>query len=501
MTHFRNTLMSKQRWLLSLVLFAVTFEFIGCGAADIQAAKAYRQKRDFERANEMLLKAINEEPTSDEAWYLYVVNLYDLRQYEKIAEVIDTAMLYSTTHRGELQDFRRSTWVQLFNGGLQAYNENPESPEAQKAAIALLESARLLAPDQPETYDMLGNIYLEGIHDTAKAVEIYSQELNSVASSHQQGISSGLMLNMSPAAVERAIGGAPANKQTIAISQSDSAMIYVYPSKEAYVYFVRAPKPPREWQVIGWRFTPNEVTGMQPLAISQNAYIFVANNHYQKGIAALNRHDTTTGANEFDKALPLLMTLQQIDPSNDDAASMIPDIYKRLNRTEKAKQEYQKLLAEHPSKESYVSYGYLLMNSQDFQGAADAFQKALDLEPNYPSALFDLAATYRNWAKSDQDANRQKDARAKLLKSIEYFERLHAINRKEYDVIAQLFDSYKLLQQKDKAVSLLSEMEAWKSSESANDAQYWQLLGQLYAFTDRPKDSEAAFKRADQISH
>jgi tetratricopeptide (TPR) repeat protein len=499
MTTFRNNLFGKQRWLLSLLLFAVSFEFMACGAADIQSAKAYRQRRDYVRADEMLQKALKEEPTNDEAWYLYIVNLYDLKQFEKIATQIDTAMLYSTSHRGELADLKRNTWIELYNGGLGAYNANPESKEAQQAAIGYLEAARQLAPDQPETYDLLGNIYIEGVHDTAKAVETFSQELNSVSASHQQGIATGLMLNMSPSSVERAIGGAPARIQMIPVTQSDSAMIYVYPSKQAYIYFLRAQKAPRDWQLMGWRFTPVETQGLQPLGVSRNAYLFVANNSYQSGVAALARHDTAAAFADFDKAIPLLVTLQQINPGDEDAARLLPDIYKRTNRTEKAKEEYKKLLAEHPSKEYYVNYGYMLMNSQDYQGASEAFQKALEFDANYQPALYDLAATYRNWAKADQEAKRAPDARAKLEKSTQYFERLHVIDKTSFEVIAQLFDSYKLLKQKDKAVTLLAEMEGWKNGEPANHADYWKLLGQLYAFTDHPKESEAAFKRADQL--
>jgi tetratricopeptide (TPR) repeat protein len=502
MTNFRNNLFGKRRWVLSILLFAVSFEFVSCGAADIQSAKAYRQKRDFERANTMLERALKEEPTNDEAWYLYVVNLYDLNQLEKIADVIDTAMLYSVSHRAELENFKRDTWGRLFYGGYQAYNENPESAEAQQAAIHLLETAQKLSPDQPETYDLLGNIYIDGVHDTAKAVEIFSKELNAVSASHQQGVAMGLMLNQSPASVERAIGGAPAQKRMIPITQSDSAMIYTYPSKMLYVYFEHPPKNSSEWRLTGWRVTPIENQGLQVLRFSTTPYIYVANRAYLKGREALANHDTATATQQFDQAIPLLVMLQQVDPSNDDAAKLIPQMYTQLNRMDKAKDEYRKYVAEHPTREAYVNYGTLLMNSQDYPGAAQQFQKALDIDPNYPSALYDLAATYRNWAKADQDAKKPATVITdELKKSTDFFERLHNLDRRNYDYIDQLFYNYKLLKLKDKAVSLLAELEGWKTSDAANDAQYWQLLGQLYAFTDRPKDSEAAFKHADQLSH
>jgi tetratricopeptide (TPR) repeat protein len=503
MKYIRNILLEKQRWLLGMLLFSLTFEFVACGAADIQSAKAYRQRRDYVRADEMLQKALKEEPTNDEAWYLYIVNLYDLKQFEKLSTQIDTAMLYSTTHRNELQDVKRSTWIELYNGGLGAYNANPESKEAQQAAIGYLESARQLAPEQPETYDLLAQIYYTA-GDTAKAVETYSQELNSVSASHQQGLGMGLMLKMNPAAVERTIGGAPARTQMVAIGANDSAMIYVYPSKQAYVYFERAPKAPRDWQLTGWRITPVEFQGLQPLRISVDAYTLVANSYYQQGLRSLAAGNKDAASTEFDKAIPLLMALQQIDPSNDFAAQAIPDIYMRLNRTEKARQEYEKVLADHPSMNNYVAYGSLLLKAQDFPGAIGAFQKALDIDPNFEPALFDIAAAYKNWARADQDLKDPKktaDIKSKIEKSAQFFERLHTVNKTDYSALSNLAENYLVLNQKDKAVALISELEAMKNGNAANDPTFWETLGRLYARADRAKDSEAAFKHADELSH
>ncbi len=342
------------RTLLLAVLTTFAFEFAGCGAADVQSAKLYRQRRDYITADKMLQKAITEDPTNDEAWYLYAENLNDLKQYEKIAEIIDTAMLYSTTHREELQVLRHNTWIELYNGGLGAYQANPDSKEAQQSAITYLESAQKLEPDQPETYELLGQVYYSS-GDTAKGLANYLAEINQVSASYDQGVTMGLMLHASTDAVERAIGGAPAKKVTVPINSTDSALIYVYPSKQVYVYFERQVKPPHAWELTGWRVTSSDAEGMQPIQVSTQSYEFVSNDYYQKGLAAQRAGDNATRDANFEKALPLLMTLQQIDPSNDFASQAIPDIYTRMERTDKAKQEYERILADHPSKEMYIS--------------------------------------------------------------------------------------------------------------------------------------------------
>ncbi len=219
-------------------------------------------------------------------------------------------MLYSTTHREELQVLRHNTWIELYNGGLGAYNANPDNKEAQQSAITYLESARKLEPDQPETYELLGQVYYSA-GDTAKGLENYLAEINQVSASYDQGGTRGLMLHATTDAVERAIGGAPAKKQSISIGNSDSALVYVYPSKQTYVYFERMVKPPHTWELTGWRVTSSDAEGMQPLRVSTQSYEFVANDYYQKGLAAQRAGNKADMSAKFEKASPLLMTLQQ----------------------------------------------------------------------------------------------------------------------------------------------------------------------------------------------
>src|SRR5581483_1778041 len=419
-----------QRTLLLSILVTMSIELVGCGAADVQSAKLYRNRRDYVTADKMLQKAVTEDPTNDEAWYLYAENLYDLKEYEKIASIIDTAMLYSTTHRTELQTLKHNTWIELYNGALGAYNANPDSKEAQQAAITYLEAAQKLEPAQPETYELLGTVYYAS-GDTAKGLQNYLAEIDQVSSSYDQGVTMGLMLHMSPDAVTRAIGGTPARTLTVPIGGSDSSMIYVYPSKNAYIYFEKTDKPPYNWQLTGWRVTSLDAEGLQPLRVSTQAYELVANNYYQRGLSEQQRNDKNAANADFQKAIPLLMTLQPIDPSDEFASQAIPDIYTRMERTEKAKQEYERILADHPSKPMYISYGTLLMKANDYQGAIAQYQKALALAPNDESALYDIAAAYKNWAIEDQKANKKTEYTSEIEQSTSYFEKLHAVDKND----------------------------------------------------------------------
>jgi tetratricopeptide (TPR) repeat protein len=496
------------RFVFFLFFCTASIQFLGCGSAEISSAKLYRQQRNYPKAEQLLLQALKSNPSDDEAWTLYVQNLYDLRKYEKIAEVIDTARLYAITHRADVDNVRQNTWAQLYNGGLDAYNQNPDSKEQQKAAIGFLEAAKKLAPEQPETYEVLGQVYFAS-GDTAKSIETYNNAIRQMSSSHEQGVALGIMLKMSAPNVVQAIGGDPARKLTVPLTSSDSAMVYVYPSKEAYIYFERQAKAPHAYQLMGWRFTSNEQMGLQPLRVSTLPYQTVANFYYQKGLAAFEAKDKEGMTQNLEKAIPMLLMIQRLDPADEFASAAIPDIYLKLERTEKAKQQYEKLLQDHPSKSLYVAYGTLLLKANDYEGAIANYDKALAIDPAYESALYNTAAAYKNWAAAEQKANPatgKKNPKADLIKqrmekSTDYFERLHAVNKNDFNTLANLIDNYEVLDKKDKSAKAFIDMEALKSTEAANDPLYWEFLGKTYARLNKADEAAAAYKKADQLKH
>jgi tetratricopeptide (TPR) repeat protein len=170
----------------------------------------------------------------------------------------------------------------------------------------------------------------------------------------------------------------------------------------------------------------------------------------------------------------------------------------REEKTEKARQQYERILGEHPSKQMYVSYGTLLMKTQDYQGAVSAYEKALALDPGFPSALYDIAAAYKNWAKANQDA-KKPDWKQQLDKSTDYFERLHALDKNDANVLVQLAENYDVSNKRDKAIALVGDMEALKTTDAGNTHEYWEMLGRLYARANRGADSQAAYKKADEL--
>ncbi|MBS1904539.1 MAG: tetratricopeptide repeat protein [Bacteroidetes bacterium] len=490
---------NRTRVAIVVAALALSIQYIGCGGAELSSAKLYRQQRNYNKANELLLQALKNDPHSDEGWALYVTNLYDLNQYEKIASVIDSAKLYAIKNRATVENIRHETWIQLYNAGLKSYRDNPDSKEQQQFAIQYLEAAKRLAPEQPETYELLGDVY-SATSDTAKAISTYEDALAQVRTSHDQGTSLGLTLRMSPESVVKAIGGDPSKKIMEPTTETDSAMIYKYTSNEGYFYFEKAEKAPHNWQLTGWRFTPYDAVGLQPMRISINTYLNLAGYYYAKGNTLLAAGNKSGAEDMYNKVVPLLISVQRLDPSDENATNIIPDIYSKLDAPEKAKAMYKRMLNEHPSKVLYAAYGAVLLKSQDFPGGIEQYEKALSMDPAFENALYNLGVAYQNWAAEIQKKDKKADVKDKLEKSVGYYERVHSVNPKEYNTLSNLYQLYDVLGNKDQQAKTLSALESLKSTDVANDKWYWNTMMKLYATAKKAKEADDAMKHYDSLN-
>ena len=89
--------------------------------------------------------------------------------------------------------------------------------------------------------------------------------------------------------------------------------------------------------------------------------------------------------------------------------------------------------------------------------------------------------------------------RQKLEKSSEYFEKVVALNKKEYSSYANLIENYDILGKPDKSKEALANLEALKNTDVSKDPGYWNALGNIYVRTNRVPESVTAFKRADEL--
>lgn len=144
--------------------------------------------------------------------------------------------------------------------------------------------------------------------------------------------------------------------------------------------------------------------------------------YFLKGIAFLEEGDTSNAithlqiASNMDTAnyralVQLGSIYQQLDdtlafdyfnaallakPDDEFALFSIARFYQKLNAYEMALTYYNKVNDGYPmNKQAFYNKGYiLLVEYEDFEGASDAFQQALIIDPSYVDAVYNLGRTY-----------------------------------------------------------------------------------------------------------
>jgi tetratricopeptide (TPR) repeat protein len=108
----------------------------------------------------------------------------------------------------------------------------------------------------------------------------------------------------------------------------------------------------------------------------------------------------------------------------------------------------------------------LLLQTEDFPGAEEQFQKALEIDPEYDNAAYNLGVTYVSWGKQLKQLEEQTEEYSdedveKFKSALPYIERI--------------------------------------SLEEPDDAQVWELLGQVYSILGMTDKAVDAFNKADQL--
>ena len=96
--------------------------------------------------------------------------------------------------------------------------------------------------------------------------------------------------------------------------------------------------------------------------------------------------------NQYEEALQITEKVQQIQPQNPASYTMSADIYKRLQKTEQAINEYNKLLATGSSKiQAYMGLGALYEQKGDQNLAKKQYQEVLKIDATFAPAANNLA--------------------------------------------------------------------------------------------------------------
>ncbi len=136
---------------------------------------------------------------------------------------------------------------------------------------------------------------------------------------------------------------------------------------------------------------------------------------------SLNNHvDKLLDAKEFDKAIVSVNSVLEIFPKNIDALISMVNIY--LQKGDVVNTEVyinQALAIDAKNKQLYYILGTSYIELKQNDKAAEALAKAIEIDPEYNEALYQLGAHYYNWAAETRTAAMNLDMKDPKVKDLE----------------------------------------------------------------------------------
>jgi tetratricopeptide (TPR) repeat protein len=206
-----------------------------------------------------------------------------------------------------------------------------------------------------------------------------------------------------------------------------------------------------------------------------DGYKFLSEIFYVKGVESKNKYDNNKVLSDsleamkyFDKSINVAEEGRKKYPDDSEILLTLSNAYIAANKVEVAIDAFKAGVIKDPTNQYYrYNYGVLLLGKNDFAGAEEQFKKALEIDPEYYNASYNLAVTYVKWG---ANINKLADEKGDL-------------NNKEY---------------KEKYQKALPYLEKIVTNKK-EDVQMWELLGKVYSVLGMQDDATNAFKKADDL--
>ena len=180
-----------------------------------------------------------------------------------------------------------------------------------------------------------------------------------------------------------------------------------------------------------------------------------------------NKEDSIKAVEYYNKGIAVLEEGLMKYPENTEMLGYKTQAYIGANRLDEALSSAKAQVEKQPDNAVYhYNYGVLLLNVEDYEQAEQQLLKAIDIDPNYENAIYNLGVTYVKWGTA-----MNKEAEAK----------------------GQISEDYK--QKYQKALPYLEKVV----EKDSKNAQIWELLGKVYGVLGMTDDANNAFNKADEL--
>lgn len=180
-----------------------------------------------------------------------------------------------------------------------------------------------------------------------------------------------------------------------------------------------------------------------------------------------NIEDSLEAQEYYTDAINILEEGAKIYPDDGDILKTLSASYILVGKQDVALASFKSLVDKKPDNKIYrYNYGVLLLESNDYTGAEKQFLKALEIDPDYESATFNLGITYVKWGTS-------------LKITEEETEKYTDEDIEKYELAVPYLE---------KIVEL-----------DPQNGEIWEMLGKVYSFLNLQDKAMDAFNKSDQL--
>ncbi len=180
-----------------------------------------------------------------------------------------------------------------------------------------------------------------------------------------------------------------------------------------------------------------------------------------------NALDSMEAVEYYDKAIFILEEGVAIYPTDGELTRILNSSYIETGRIAEALESSKVLVEAEPDNETYrYNYGVILLQTDDYPGAEEQFLKALEINPDYENAAYNLGLTYVKWGTQLKEQEEEKEV----------------YTDEDIEKYRQALPYLELIVETD-----------------AENAEIWELLGKVYSILSMQEEAIEAFNKADQL--